>query len=300
MTGASVSGELRETLTRMLDAVAPGASLTDVRVLGGGVSAQSLRIEVSDAGGRRRTWTVRAGSRVSAREYQLLGELRDRDLGAPVPLYFDGFGALREPHVVLEFIDGAPRYPLVPDADFIRQAAERLALIHRTSPLSLQTPLPAVPDELDDADLPYEPGIDVEELAEGLREARRRRRNPPTFLHGDFWPGNWIWRDGALVGVIDWEDARIGDPLYDLAIARLECLWFFDEAAMTSLTERYVERTGVDVRDLPYWDLRAAARPLGQLSVWSAGWGDLGRPDVTPSHLAYRLQRFVDLARAAR
>jgi aminoglycoside phosphotransferase (APT) family kinase protein len=36
-------------------------------------------------------------------------------------------------------------------------------------------------------------------------------------LHGDYWPGNVLWRDGRLVGVIGWEEAAFGDPLADLA-----------------------------------------------------------------------------------
>ena len=34
-------------------------------------------------------------------------------------------------------------------------------------------------------------------------------------LHGDFWPGNLLWHEGELAGVIDWEDAATGNPLED-------------------------------------------------------------------------------------
>lgn len=43
-------------------------------------------------------------------------------------------------------------------------------------------------------------------------------------LHGDLLPQNLLWnweasgRDEALVGIVDWEMASIGDPAYDLAI----------------------------------------------------------------------------------
>jgi hypothetical protein len=43
-------------------------------------------------------------------------------------------------------------------------------------------------------------------------------------LHGDLLPQNLLWnwedssREEALVGIVDWEMARIGDPAYDLAI----------------------------------------------------------------------------------
>ena len=37
--------------------------------------------------------------------------------------------------------------------------------------------------------------------------------------HGDFAPWNTIWRDGALVGVIDWDFATPGPPVYNVAYA---------------------------------------------------------------------------------
>lgn len=41
-----------------------------------------------------------------------------------------------------------------------------------------------------------------------------------------------MWRDGQLAAVIDWEDAQLGDPLADVANARLEILWAFGIEAM--------------------------------------------------------------------
>jgi aminoglycoside phosphotransferase (APT) family kinase protein len=39
----------------------------------------------------------------------------------------------------------------------------------------------------------------------------------PTLLHADLGPEHLLERDGRLVGVIDWGDARIGDPALDYA-----------------------------------------------------------------------------------
>ena len=51
-----------------------------------------------------------------------------------------------------------------------------------------------------------------------------------------------MWRDGRLVAVIDWEDARIGDPLADLACARVELRCEYGSEATGSFTERYLGR----------------------------------------------------------
>lgn len=93
--------------------------------------------------------------------------------------------------------------------------------------------------------------------------------HPPVILHGDYWPGNTLWRDGALTGIIDWEDAMTGDPLADVAVARQELAWFFGPGAMSAFTARYRQlRPIVDVTALPAWDLRAALRPAGKLASW--------------------------------
>jgi aminoglycoside phosphotransferase (APT) family kinase protein len=39
----------------------------------------------------------------------------------------------------------------------------------------------------------------------------------PTLVHGDLGPEHVLCRDGRVVGVIDWSDARIGDPALDLS-----------------------------------------------------------------------------------
>jgi aminoglycoside phosphotransferase (APT) family kinase protein len=47
------------------------------------------------------------------------------------------------------------------------------------------------------------------------------RNEPATWLHGDLHPGNLVFRDGRLVGVVDFGDLCSGDPATDLAGALL-------------------------------------------------------------------------------
>ncbi|MFF4055881.1 phosphotransferase family protein [Streptomyces sp. NPDC001668] len=65
------------------------------------------------------------------------------------------------------------------------------------------------------------PRLDDERAREELRALRRRLRRycaPLTAVHGDFWPGNILVRDGRVSGVVDWEHARTaGSPLSDPA-----------------------------------------------------------------------------------
>jgi aminoglycoside phosphotransferase (APT) family kinase protein len=115
---------------------------------------------------------------------------------------------------------------------------------------------------------------------ESLQESRIRAvlesafpltpRNPPALLHGDFWQGNVLCREEQIAAVIDWEDARVGDPLEDLGNTRLETLWAFGEDAMNQFTRAYRHSNPtLDYTDLPYWDLAAALRPANKLDTWS-------------------------------
>jgi aminoglycoside phosphotransferase (APT) family kinase protein len=63
------------------------------------------------------------------------------------------------------------------------------------------------------------PGTDAD-LA-GLGELQDRlagEQAPESVVHGDFWPGNLLIDGGRVLGVIDWESARLaGTPVRDLA-----------------------------------------------------------------------------------
>jgi len=39
---------------------------------------------------------------------------------------------------------------------------------------------------------------------------------PPACVHGDAKLANFLWDEGELVALLDWEMAHVGDPLYDL------------------------------------------------------------------------------------
>ncbi|WP_427165446.1 phosphotransferase family protein [Streptomyces sp. C1-1] len=53
---------------------------------------------------------------------------------------------------------------------------------------------------------------------DALRLRLGRYTAPLTAVHGDFWPGNVLVRDGRVSGVVDWEHARTaGSPLADPA-----------------------------------------------------------------------------------
>ena len=52
---------------------------------------------------------------------------------------------------------------------------------------------------------------------------------PLTFVHGDFQPSNYMYEDGKISGLIDWELCHIGDPREDLgALIHVSALMGWD------------------------------------------------------------------------
>ncbi len=76
-----------------------------------------------------------------------------------------------------------------------------------------------------------------EELHDPGRELLRRIAlgTPATLIHGDLGPHHVLVRDDRLVAVIDWTDARVGDPAVDLAWA----LFATPEPFATAATAAY-------------------------------------------------------------
>lgn len=291
-------------LARLLRHVAPGARLLAARPLAGGISARVTALEIAPPDGRTLVLRRHGAAdlardpEIAAHEFRLLQVLQAAGVPAPTPLHLDTSGTvLPTPWLLQGFVDGDTEDVPADLDDHMRQLAEALAAIHRVPATDL-TFLPRQKEQAAALIREHRPSGPDESLAESrLRAALAAawpppRCNPPALLHGDVWPGNLLWRGGWLQAVIDWEDAAIGDPLADLANARLELFIAQGEDAMAALTRHYLALTGTDTAALPLWDLWAALRPIADLP----GWGLAPEPE---RHLRERHCAFTDKALAA-
>lgn len=277
--------------------------------LTGGVSAQVTALEVLQADGQTKKMIVRQHGEVdrkrnphiAADEFRLLQMLQLAGLPAPVPYYLDQAGEIfSEPSIVIQFIEGQPEFSPTPLTDFILQLTSTLANIHRVDTSGFDRSFLPRQEKTVSEKLDKPPATVDESLNKGpIRDTLQSvwplpQRNQSVLLHGDFWPGNLLWKDRQLVAVIDWEDAALGDPLADVANSRLEILWTFGSDAMNHFTQQYrMIMPTIDFTNLPYWDLYAALRLASNLSQW-------GLDDVTEKRMRDRHQWFVKQAFAKR
>ncbi|MEM1413549.1 MAG: phosphotransferase [Myxococcota bacterium] len=261
----------RTDLQAIVGAVRPGAKLEAWTSLTGGVSAKVLRLDLVLPGGRREALVLRMHGAMAERhdaalQHALLTALHAR--GAPVPVALhhaaDGPGDIG-PHVVMIFVAGTT--PVDGD-DAILRMAETLAQIHGVPTEGL----PALPERRD----PVAEVFGFLPEGEGWEPLRARLRGlpdardpaPPRLLHGDFWPGNVLFREGALVAVLDWEDAALGDPLSDVACSRLELRYLHGAEGAQRFTDAYAQRRAVDAGRLRLWDVYVAAAAQRFMGEW--------------------------------
>jgi aminoglycoside phosphotransferase (APT) family kinase protein len=285
----------------LIEKLAPQSKLLRKWELTGGVSAQVTALEIEQPGGQTKKMIVRQhgevdlkrNPQIAADEFRLLQLLQSAGLATPRPYHLDQSGKIfSTPYVVIEYIEGKPEFAPANVTDLIFQLATHLSRIHSVNYSNLDLSFLPKQAQIYAEKLRERPANVDESLDEGhIRDVLEAvwplsQRNTSVLLHGDFWPGNILWRDGQLVAVIDWEDAAFGDPLADLANSRLEMLWAFGTDAMHTFTHHYQSMAAINLTNLPYWDLCASLRPISQIARW-------GLDDITEKTMKEGLAWFI-------
>lgn len=280
------NGELSKELAafeQVAQIIHPQCRLQHAGPLAGGVSAQVTALEILlHDGGRRRLVVRRHGDadlkrnpNVAEDEFRLLQVLSTKGILAPRPVFFDpSRRILPAPYLVVEYVEGSADPAPLSDAGRIIVMAEQLAAIHRLRVSNagiafLPKQAPRLSEWFRERSAHCGASADDFRIREALAQVwPLSSPDISALLHGDFWPGNILWKDGRIAAVVDWEDAELGDPLADLANSRLEILWAFGLEAMRCFTSRYESLAPADYSRLPYWDLYAALHSAPKISKW--------------------------------
>lgn len=255
----------------------PGAALLGYRPLSGGVSAAVHVLDISSPRGFESLVVRRHGAAswkqlphdVTQTEFRLLTALHDARLPVPQPLLLDASAdVLPSPYYVMQFVHGSSEFPPAFLDAALRAMASFLALLHSLDAHTLA--LPSLPKRED----PVESALQFvhdDPMAASLRDAITRFRSqhsPSALLHGDFWPGNILWKDHAIAGVLDWEDAAIGPAASDVACCRAELNVLFGATAASTFTEYYRAASVDPLGDLELWDFYVSSAALAALHQW--------------------------------
>lgn len=284
----SIKSQEQKQFEQVAQRIEPNSKLLRIWQPEGGVSAFIRGFQVERQDGRIMRMILRRHGEVDLKnnpyiardEFRLLSLLNAVGIPAPRPIHLDQSREIfPTPYLVTEYIEGATDFTPLNMDDYLLKFAKGMVVIHQIdlSILDLSF-LPSHPQKFSHA---------FEEGAGGLSSTQVRiynvleskwplpQRNELALLHGDYWPGNILWKDGEILGVVDWEDAKIGDPLADLANTRFELFWAFGKDAMASFTNHYRSiKREINLTVLPYWDLYVASKAASKIARWGLEKGE--------------------------
>ena len=239
----------------------------DVEQLDGGLAQLFLRYDRSDPRVTKDPWTLHREATV----YRAL-----QGTAVPVPTVL----GVHPTHQAMlsERLIGENWFSLIQDAvekeETARDFMKKLAALHELDPATLsltEFPAPttvhdAVIHELDEWDqlLAARGGDPDPALAFTLSWLRRNipaYEGPVVLVQGDTGPGNFMYRSGRVVAVVDWELAHLGDPMDDIAWLSLRAT----QEPFTDFPKRlreYEELSGnpIDEPRVRYYQVMAEAK----------------------------------------
>ena len=262
------------TLSTVVATHIPGANFLQVSPLSGGVSADVYRLEIATGDGAPRSVVLRVhgpthNGHPAALEFDVLRAVTGLGICAPRPLALDeSLAHIPHPFLILDHIDGETAPPTSSEDSRIVTMAEALAHIHALPIASLPTlpkrndPIPEILDYL-----PPDGEFD------GLRQRLSKMDNmgyggSAALLHGDFWPGNLLWKDQHLVGILDWEDCACGDPLSDVACTALELRYVAGPDGAERFLHAYNSLRPFERGRLALWQIYVAAAAHRFMGAW--------------------------------
>jgi aminoglycoside phosphotransferase (APT) family kinase protein len=238
---AELSRRLQPLIERECGA---GATVVGMSTMEEGHAGLTFGFAVVDAAGRTRgeyvlkvapLGVVRKGNTDVYRQAPLLRALKDQDLPVPaVPWASPDEDLLGTPFIIMEKLPGRMFLLWDPHPDFDRapsaiatrwlDIAALLARFHQVdaervlrdweAPRTLSEELAIWPNVLKHA---QDPAWLAAGSALGEKLLATQPANPRIGLvHGDYQPGNVLFKDGQITGVIDWEIALIGAQGLDL------------------------------------------------------------------------------------
>jgi aminoglycoside phosphotransferase (APT) family kinase protein len=305
---------------RLIDAYSPGARVVRARRLRGGIGARTQALDIIDVAETRSKVVLRVYLERNSltperarREFRAIELAQSARVPSPRPLFLDADGQFfGTPTMLLSYLPGRPKHQPHDRGAWADELVRAMRSVHAVSPAS--------------HDLDWLPRFGRAEIAAELEELRLKvmahkdgiarevmltlegsfdRVAWPTecLIHEDFWPGNTVWLRGKLIGIIDWVNAKVGDPRIDLSQCRIDALLANSLEVSDALEDAYRRVSPAVVRDLWFTDLFQGLRCLLYYEIWLIAYHDAGLTFITKEHARERvhafLRRALDTTRAS-
>ena len=264
---------MREELKRIVGTFLPNLEFVDYKPIAGGFSTEVFLIELRSEHDIKKLVLRTEGGQPAENsiktEFDLLSILHRRGIPCPKPLFLDtSCKTLDKRFMLMSYLKGEAEIPYSENLSFIEEMGKKLRYIHETETDSLPN-LSLRINPLDNL-FEYLPvTTNRDELINFLRSIPDTEyKGTRMLLHGDFWPGNILWKNTEIVGIVDWEYAAIGDPFSDLAVTSLDLRYSLGVQGMKKLLEIYSNFLPIDRFRYSLWLIYVASSTLYFIDEW--------------------------------
>jgi aminoglycoside phosphotransferase (APT) family kinase protein len=291
---------LSENTRRWIEG-ATGARVISVAVLAGATSSLLHAVEVEGATGRRslvlrrfvnEKW-VKAEPDVAEREGMSLQLATSAGLPAPDPIALDANGEYcGVPATLVARLEGSVVLEPADRKQWLRGLAETAARIHRVDAAGFRWKYRR-----------YNEGasLTVPRWSKQLGawgKAIEIVEGPPRsyaecFVHRDYHPGNVLWQNGRVSGVVDWVNGCRGPAGIDVAWCRHNLANLHGVSAADEFLAAYLTAAGSEFQYDPYWDLMSVVELLPGPPSMYEGWRASGVTNISNAVMRERVDDYV-------
>ncbi|MCZ6539123.1 MAG: aminoglycoside phosphotransferase family protein [Chloroflexi bacterium] len=299
-----------EQFAAIARAIAPGSKVISTCRLTGGISCRMDILKIASAHGETRAVVVRQYGLQHAAddphpgtiEATVLEHLGVNGIDAPELILGDeATGIMGGPAIVTSFVDGQPNLNPADRDNWVRQLVAAISKVHSLPVDPSHRPLiKSLYSGYDRVFSRSEPPRHVAEHPLGAElwqtlKALWPSVEKPTdcLLHGDYWPGNTLWKNEHLVAIVDWEEPRIGEPTFDIADL-IQDAAFFGNDIEQSTVDQYERASGRTLRDYKFWRMTVAMGAMPDPGEWVADLMSMGGEEITPDEVRANLAASVE------
>lgn len=293
-----------EQFEQLAKAVDSSAEVVSTRKLEGGISCRMDVLEITSSNG-----AAGATQQVVVRQYGSWHESDELHPGTIEAAVLDllGKNGVASPSLILDkkatnimgnrtivtsFIDGRPELVPQDERNWSEQLVAAVSKVHST-PLTpkVRNLLPDLYSGFERLFTRDEPTDNIAQhpLGHALWQAAKDLwpsvgKTEDYLVHADYWPGNTLWNDGELVAIVDWEEPRLGEPTWDIAVIVQDAACFGMDIEDAVISQHRII-SGRTLKDYDFWRMAVALSEMPDPGVWVDGYRALGGSALTAKNV---------------
>jgi aminoglycoside phosphotransferase (APT) family kinase protein len=281
-----------EGLARMARALGSSESPAEVKRLTGGLEAETFSFRLADDRFVAKLYT-NSQNQAAVTEFENLEGVSVATVPTPEPVLIDAAGTwFQVPAIVMTALPGRPDMHPRDRLRWIHDAADALASVHRI-PIDrivhVKTPRWQRWRPLTDA-----MGDDSSSADVLLARLHTRAGSMPTVVsHDDYNPGNLLFDNGHLSGVVDWADITVEPRQAAVALFRHFLAIHPGGDSPEMFLDAYQDAAKSSLDALPLWDVLYGLRGVRPvLDHWVLAFNELGL-DISSEEIRGRSSGWV-------